>query len=82
MTNMDDDKAIANARKFFRRVADDGWGYLIRKRKELTPREEIIAEARRIYWQGIKRAWKIYTRNDEIVKKHKKRLRKQYTKQM
>jgi len=73
---MVDKKAIADAWRFFRRVADDGWGYLIRKRKERTAREETIAEARLIYWQGIKRAWRIYTANNEIVKQANKTLEK------
>ena len=41
--NMNDNKAIADARGFFRREADDGWGYVIRKKKERTAREKTIA---------------------------------------
>lgn len=66
---MADDRVLADARRFFRREVDDSWGYLVRKRKERTPREETIAEARRIYWNGIKRAWRIYTKDNEIAKR-------------
>ena len=73
---MNDNKAISDARRFFRRVANNGWGYLIRKRKERTAREETIARARGIYWQGIKRAWGIYTQDDNIVKQANQALEK------
>ena len=71
---MSDDKAIARARKFFRRMADDGYGYIIRKKKKRIPLEEKIFEAQRSYWEGIKRAWRIYTEDDEIVKHAKEIL--------
>ena len=31
---MDGNNAIADARRFFRRVAENGWGYLIRRKNE------------------------------------------------
>jgi len=65
---MNDNRAIADARIFFRRVVYDRWGHLIRKRKERTAREQTIREVQLIYWQGIRRAWEIYTKDDMIVK--------------
>ena len=44
--------------------------------KERTAREKTIAEARRIYWQGIKRAWEIYAKDDETVKQAREALEK------
>ena len=65
---MKEDRAVADARRFFRRQADLGWRYLTRKTKEGTAREQTITEARRSYWQGIKSAWRIYTKGNKIVK--------------
>lgn len=73
---MADDRALADARSFFRRKVDDSWGYLVRKREERTPREETIADARRLYWDGIRRAWRIYTKDNTIVKRADEELDK------
>jgi hypothetical protein len=74
--NMSDKKAIADARRFFRKQADLGWGYLTRKKKKGTAREQAIFDAKVIYWQGIKRACEIYTKDNEIVKHANEALEK------
>jgi len=71
-----DDRATVSAKRFFRREAKARWGYLIRKRKEQTPREKTIASAQKVYWEGMRRAWEIYTKDNEIVKQAKETLDK------
>ena len=61
------------ARRFFRIYADKCYGYLA-KRKERTPREQEVVDARHKYLSGIIDAWNIYTKNNELVKKAKKVL--------
>jgi len=65
---------IVNAQKFFRIEVSPSWGYLVKKRRTLTKSEETIKEARRVYRQGIKKAWDIYTQDNIIVKEAKKTL--------
>ena len=69
-------KALVEAKKLFRRRVNHGWGYLVRKRKsiESSPREKKIEEAHRTYWQGIERAWEIYTEDNTLVKQAKEAL--------
>ena len=69
-------KAIADAQRFFRLSADMKWGYLIRKKKERTARHEVIANARLIYWRGIRNAWNIYTKDNKIVRQAQETLDK------
>lgn len=57
------------ARRFFRIWADSCYGYLTRKKKQQTPREEEVEKARHVYNSGIKDAWNIYTENNQLVKK-------------
>jgi len=60
---MSDKRVVAEARRFFRKKAYLGWGYLVRERKEQeTAREKAIKEACWAYWQGIGRAWSAYTK--------------------
>lgn len=61
-----------NARRFFGIWADTSYGYITRKEKQQTPREEEVKEARRTYHNGIRQAWIIYTKNNELVKKAEK----------
>lgn len=71
---MSDNRAVTDAREFFRRVADDGWGRLAGRGFERE--DETITEARHVYWEGIKRAWSIYTKDNEAVKQANEVLRK------
>jgi hypothetical protein len=75
---MSNTKATFEARKLFRREVNDSWGYLVRKTrtKESSLREKRIEEARRAYWQGMERAWEIYTEDNTIVKPAKEALEK------
>jgi len=50
------------------------WGYLVTERKTLTEHQEIIKEARKVYHEGIKKAWDIYTKDNKIVQEAKKAL--------
>ena len=63
-----------NAKQFFRIEVSTSWGHLIRERKTQTKDEEKIREARRVYRDGIKKAWDIYAQDNMIVKEAKKTL--------
>ena len=63
-----------NAKQFFRNEVSTSWGHLIRERKTLTKDEEKVREARKVYRDGIKKAWDIYTQDNVIVKEAKKSL--------
>ena len=71
-------KATVEAKKLFRRRVIDGWGYLVRKAKaeEGSPRDKKVEEARHTYWQGIGRAWQIYTEDNTMVKQVEETLDK------
>jgi len=74
---MDDKRAVADARRFFRKEAYLSWGYLFRERKEQeTEREKAIREACWAYWQGIGSAWRAYTKDNPVVKEAKEDLDK------
>jgi hypothetical protein len=63
-----------NAQKFFRMKVSSSWGYLVKERKTLTKSEETIKEARKVYRDGIEKAWDIYTQDNIIVNEAKKTL--------
>jgi len=63
-----------NAQKFFRIEVSTSWGHLIKERKTLTKPEETVKEAKRIYRDGIKKAWEVYTQDNIMVQKAKKTL--------
>jgi 5-methylthioribose kinase len=63
-----------NAQKFFRIEVSTSWGHLIKERKTLTKHEETVKEAKRVYRDGIKKAWEVYTQDNIMVQKAKKTL--------
>ena len=75
---MGDKRAVADARRFFRKMAFLSWGYLARKRsqQEETAREKAIKEARWKYWQGIGSAWSTYSKDNPIVERAQETLDK------
>jgi hypothetical protein len=63
-----------NSKQFFRTEVSTKWGYLLGERKTLTKDEEKVRESRRVYRDGIKKAWDIYTQDNLLVKDAKKTL--------